>query len=305
MFSDLDWILRCRTGHELYATLKCFDEAVGPLRHRTELGPPPGATSELCHRCWVLPLDPNSGASPYCPFCKRVLDRCWQLSQRTFGFLVLWCTLNRLPRHLQSRSGFYGYPDRVFHVLDERHFLMMIPIRALKPWIEEMLLYEVDINGLVVVFPPISRQPFVFGDLLARMMCEAPEIGMDQLWIRFYASPFQVFASGMRSRIESLDAEISDFLALLETATVFRSLLPPDAQQTLFELLHLTDANEVQFYWGRLLNRLTPQAIDMLGAWGIRFWPKHRLKMLYNLLDYVEFHPTTPLDPLPAGVARQ
>jgi hypothetical protein len=227
------------------------------------------------------------------------------VSQQSIASLVLWCTLNRLPRHLQSRSGFYRPLDKAIYVQDERHFLMMIPIRSLKAWIEEMLLYEVDINGLVVIFPPVSRQPFVLGDLLARMMCESPEIGMDQLWIRFYASPFQVFASGIKSRRECFQVEISDFLALLETATVFRSLLPPDARQMLFELLHLKDANEVQFYWGRLLNRLSPQAIDMLGAWNIRLWPKHRLQMLYNLLDYVEFHPTNPLDSLPAGSAHQ
>jgi len=305
MFSDLDWILRCRTGHELFATLKCFDEVVGSLRHQTELGPPPGAVSELCHRCWILPLSPSPNTSPYCPFCKRVLERCRPASQPSMGSIVLWCTLNRLPRHLRSRSGFYHHPNRAIYVHDEWHFLMMIPIRSLKPWIEEMLLYEVDINGLVVIFPPVSRQPFVLGDLLARMMCESPEIGMDHLWIRFYASPFQVFASDMQHRKECFQTEISDFLALLETATVFRSLLPPDAQQMLYELLHLQDANEAQFYWGRLMNRLSPQAIDMLGAWGIRMWPKQRLQMLYDLLNYVEFYPTNPPDPLPVGAARQ
>ena len=73
-------------------------------------------------------------------------------------------------------------------------------------------------------------------------------------------------------------------------ASVFRTLLRPEAQQVLHALLTLEDSSEELFYWGRFLGYLSPEAKDMLSAWRIRGWPKNRIKLLYELVNYVAFY---------------
>ena len=60
----------------------------------------------------------------------------------------------------------------------------------------------------------------------------------------------------------------------------------------LYELLHVDDTGEAQFYWGRLLGYLNQEAKDMLNAWKIRTWPTSRIDLLYELVDYVAFYQT-------------
>jgi hypothetical protein len=89
-----------------------------------------------------------------------------------------------------------------------------------------------------------------------------------------------------------LTFEVSEFLSLMEMAAVFRTLLRPEEQASLHELVNLDDSSEEQFYWGRFAGRLSQEAKDMLSSWNIRHWPKNRIKLLYELVDYVAFYQT-------------
>ena len=74
-------------------------------------------------------------------------------------------------------------------------------------------------------------------------------------------------------------------------AAVFRTVLRPEEQKVIYELLSkVEDVSEEQFYWGRLLGHLNKEAKDMLNAWKIRSWPPSRVKLLYELVDYVVFY---------------
>jgi hypothetical protein len=69
--------------------------------------------------------------------------------------------------------------------------------------------------------------------------------------------------------------------------------------------LNLEDTSEEQFYWGRFLGYLSQEAKDMLNAWRIRQWPKGRIELLYELVDYVAFYQTYSTHPLSADIAGQ
>ncbi len=128
------------------------------------------------------------------------------------------------------------------------------------------------------------------GDILCRAIHHEATFPMDQLRVRFYSSPYQLLRPHTRERQGLLTFEVSEFLRLMEMAAVFRALLKPEEQQALHELLDLDDSVEEQFYWGRLVGHLTQEAKDMLSAWRIRTWPENRIKLLYELIDYVFLH---------------
>ena len=113
---------------------------------------------------------------------------------------------------------------------------------------------------------------------------------MQRLRVRFFSAPYPLLRPHTRDQLGLLTFDVSEFLSLLEMAAVFRTLLRPEAQQVLHELLNLDDASEEQFYWGRFLGYLSPEAKDMLSAWRIRQWPKNRIKLLYELVNYVAFY---------------
>ncbi len=115
---------------------------------------------------------------------------------------------------------------------------------------------------------------------------------MDRLRVRFFSAPYQLLYPHTRDRQGLLTFEVSEFVNLLEMAAVFRTMLRPEAQEALQELLNLEDPSEEQFYWGRFLGYLDPEAKDMLSAWRIRVWPRERIQLLYELTNYVAFYST-------------
>jgi hypothetical protein len=127
------------------------------------------------------------------------------------------------------------------------------------------------------------------GDILCRAIHHELNQPMNQLWIRFYSSPLQLINPRLREDKGMLTFEISEFLALLDTAEVFRSLLRPEEQETLYDILSKEKFRENSFYWGRFLGQLNREARDMLTGWGIRQWPQNRLALLYEFTDYVAF----------------
>jgi hypothetical protein len=125
------------------------------------------------------------------------------------------------------------------------------------------------------------------GDVLCRAVHHEANFPMDQLRVRFFSSPYQLLKPHIRDRQGMLTFEAAEFLNLLETAVVFRTLLRPQEQEMLHEILNIDDATEEQFYWGRFLGNLSQEAKDMLNSWKIRKWPENRIRLLYELIDYV------------------
>jgi len=175
------------------------------------------------------------------------------------------------------------------YVHDENRFLLVMLRRELRIWLQELILYDgAVLKGLVQIFPTTGPgRGLNMGDVLCRVIHHEANHPMDQLRIRFYSHPHQVLKPHVRDREGLLTFEASEFLNLLEMVKVFRVLLRPEEQEMLHEILTIDKAVEEQFYWGRFLGGLSQEAKDMLNSWRIRRWPKDRIKLLYELLDYV------------------
>jgi hypothetical protein len=223
---------------------------------------------------------------------------------RRFGALsresaVIWGYVNHLPRQLSGQalrpgSG-QGFQDsRILgsFVQDENRFLLMLRHRELKPFLQELVMYHgEELKGLIQIFPTVGVSgDLSMADMLCRVIHHEAVFSRERLRVRFYAAPYQVLIPHVFDRKGILTFDISDFLSVLEMVAVFRTLLQPDEQKMLHDLLTLDDPAEAQFYWGRLMGLLNSQAKDMLSAWNIRQWPKDRIKLLYDLMDYVAYY---------------
>ncbi|MDH7485341.1 MAG: hypothetical protein QHJ81_03595 [Anaerolineae bacterium] len=293
MLSGFDWLRRCRTGAELLATLYYLERKPG-LFNQEEIGSPHSALSGPCQRCWIYPRYAPPGRKPsrYCISCRAVLAHAYWLGHLSRQAVIIWARVNRLPKQLESGKGFSNSRVLGSYVHGQDHFLMAMPRRELKPWLQELLIYHgADLKGLIQILPTAgSGRGISMADILCRAVHQEGRFSMDQLRVRFFSAPHQLFVPRERDRRGLLTFEVSDFLSLLEMAAVFRTLLRPEAQQALYELLNLDDASEEQFYWGRFLGFLSPEAKDMLSAWRIRQWPKDRIRLLYELVGYVAFY---------------
>ena len=125
------------------------------------------------------------------------------------------------------------------------------------------------------------------GDILCRSVHHEANFPMNHLRVRFYSNPHQLLKPHVRDQQGILTFEVTEFLNLLEMATVFRALLRPEEQKTLREILTIDNKVEEKFYWGRFQGNLNQKAKDMLKAWKIRQWSKNRVRLLYELTNYV------------------
>ncbi len=291
MLEPFDWIRRCKSGSELLATLDSLDTDPGLFDGRDGPGPPITLFDRPCRRCWVYP--PAGGAATLCKACRAVMagndrrkdDRAWSAA--------IWAHVNRLPAGLAGRTGFYADRIQGAFVRDERHFLLILERRRLKAWLQETLVYHgAALKGLFQVFPAVSGAgKRSMGEILCRAVQLDARFPMDVLRVRFYPKPNQLFFPKKRDQQGVLTFEVTAFLRLLEMSRVLRSLLRPDAQDLLRELLELKDKSEEQFYWGRFMGMLTPEARDMLEAWRIRTWARPQVQLLYEMFNYAEYSP--------------
>lgn len=296
MLNGFDWLRRCRTGAELLATLH-YLERKPDLFDIEEIGSPHSALGGPCRRCWIYPRSSSPGRKPsrYCQPCRAILAHAYWLGHISRHSIVIWGLVNRLPRQLESlESGGRLADSRLFgaYVHGPNHFLVAMRRRELKPWLHELVIYHgTALKGLIQILPTTGTGRGVsMADVLCRAAYHEARFSMDRLRVRFFSAPHQLLAPHARDQRGLLTFEISDFLSLLEMAAVFRTLLRPEAQRSLHELLNLDDTSEEQFYWGRFLGYLSPEAKDMLSAWRIRQWPKERIQLLYELVEYVAFY---------------
>ena len=291
MLSGFDWLRRTQTGAELLATLEYLVTRPDLFPTGDEIGPPFSALDGPCQRCWIYPRL-SSPEQNYCQSCQAILSRARKLGRISRQSIVIWGFVNRLSKLLRMGEGFYDHHVLGAYVHDENHFLLMMPRRELKPWLQELVIYHgSDLKGLVQVLPPAGGGKKIgMGDVLCRAMHHEARFPMDQLRVRFYSAPYQILKPHTRDQQGLLTFEVSEFLSVLEMAAVFRTILRPTEQESLYELLNLEDTSEEQFYWGRFMGFLSQEAKDMLNAWRIRQWPKNRIKLLYELVDYVAFY---------------
>ncbi len=296
MLSGFDWIRRCKSGAELLATIRVLEEQPD-LFDMEEIGPPHSALNGPCQRCWVYPRAPSRrGKVHHCRPCHAILHEAGLLGHISHRSIAIWGMVNQLPRPLQSGRGFSDSRILGAYVHRPDHFLVMMYRQELKPWLQELVLYHgTALKGLIQVLPTTDAgQGLGMADLICRAHHHEGRFALDRLRVRFFSAPHQILAAHERDRRGLLTFEVSDFISLLEMAAVFRTMLRPEAQQVLHELLNLSNAGEEQFYWGRFLGYLSPEARDMLHAWRIRQWPRERVQLLYELVEYVRFYSSWP-----------
>ena len=292
MLNGFDWLRQSRTGAELLATLRVIEEKPD-LLSTEEIGPPHSALDGPCQRCWIYPRAPSKRRAPrYCKVCRAVLHEASLLGQASRRSIFIWGLVNRLPKQLESGRGFSDSRVLGAYVHESNHFLVAIYQQELKAWLQELVIYHgTALKGLIQILPTTGTGRGIgMGDILCRAAHHEGRFAMDQLRVRFFSAPHQLLVPHERDRRGMLTFEITDFLSLLEMAAVFRTLLRPETQQALQQLLNLSDTSEEQFYWGRFLGYLSPEAKDMLHAWRIRQWPKPRIQLLYELIEYVSFY---------------
>ncbi|GEM_PF-259325 len=313
MLTPFDWLRRANTGAELIATLKTLEAEPDLLLH-TGLGPPHSALRGPCRRCFVYPRAPRqpgeeaqtqadgtSSDQPdnhnisipdvYCRFCRAVMARERQLRGGIRNIALLWGQLEHIPATFRERilADQQHIIATYFH--DQQRFLLGFVKRQLLPWLQEIALYHgTEIRGNLQIFPTVGGdRERGMGEYLVRAAYEARRYPFNRLQVCFYAAPYHLLRPHLRDQVGLLRFDFSEFVALLEMAEVFRSMLSPQAQNMLFELLRLKDPKQESFYWGRFLGMLTPEGRDMLNAWRIRTWPRERVRLLYDLTGYVRY----------------
>lgn len=290
MLSDFDWLRRAKTGTELLATLKYLEiKHKLPDAEEGSIGPPPSALRGPCSRCWIYP--PCENKDNYCIFCKNIIDLSKGLGSISRRSAVLWGYLEHLPAYLIEEKLKRHNNILGLYLQGKNRFLLMLEKKGLKPLLQEIAIrHGPEMKGLIQIFPTMgSGAETGMGDIICRAIHHETNVAMNQLWIRFYSSPIQLTNPRQREEKGMLTFEMSEFLALLETAEVFRSLLKPDEQDALYEILYKDDPREQSFYWGRFLGQLNMEARDMITSWGVRQWPWNRIQLIYELIDYVAF----------------
>ncbi len=310
MYSPFDWIRRCRDGAELLATLRYVNsdkrqaprdasaeiggtqervrsQRIPPAPLSAPLGAPPSALDGPCLRCWVYARVNDQ----YCATCQTILDDAWGLYALARRAVVIWGYVTELPKPLRADASASRALGLYIH--DAQRFLLILHYRELQPWLRELALYHGgDLRGLIQICPPTTGKDSTMGEILCRIIHDEARLAMNRLWVRFFAAPHYVFHPRYYEREGVLTFEASEFLRMLDMATVFRTMLPPHEQKILYKLLTADDdaTGEAQFYWGRLLGLLNQEAKDMLSAWKIRQWSKSQVSLLYTLVRYVEFY---------------
>ncbi len=297
MLSSFEWICLCRTGSELIATLECLTQTSETQTYDMALGGPFSALNGPCRRCWTYaPASKKRkrSAALYCPMCRHILRRSMELGQVSRSAIVVWGYVNQLPRYLVSGEGFYQEYSKGHYVHDQQRFLLLLHHKEIRTWLQELAMYHGHgLLGLLQFFPTIGFNKGIdMGELICRAAHHEARFAMDQLRVRFYSAPLQLLRPHIRDDRGMLTFEVSEFLSLLEMAMVFKTLMFPEEQKALYELLKLDDPAERHFYWGRFLSHLHQEAKDMLSAWNIRQWPENRVQLLYELLNYVVFEQT-------------
>jgi hypothetical protein len=288
MQNAYDWMQICRSGSELIATLDLLaDEPNLPeiIAKEDCLGSPQTAYDGPCFRCRYYSRLPNDH---YCYFCNHVMVREKILKSFARHSVALWFFVNFPPKKLPATG------QEVFsYILDDNHFLCCTNRWNLKSFLQEIMLIQgPDWLGVIQIFPVFQGgDTLTMSDLLSSALFDEKSIVQDRLYIKFFASPFQIVHKREREREGKLIFEAVNFVGYLEMAEIFRRGLYLEEQDRLRQLLEVEDPSEKQFYWGRFLTQVRPEAQDFLDSWNIKNWTSTQVSLFYELLDFVKYDP--------------
>lgn len=290
MLSIFDWLRRSRSGAELLSTLYHLESTPQVFQKKGEIGPPTSGVDGPCIRCWIHPRV-EEPYGPFCEICGTILSRISSFDRLSRRCVITWGFVNFLPTPLLQKKGGKTPNTLPFYSPDQNHFLMAMESYRLKDWLQDVLLHHgSELRGLMTFFPTLgNRAPHRMGDALCRVIHQDSRFPMNKLRVRFFSEPHQVSAAHRREKEGLLTFEASEFLGLLEMTSIFRARLHPNEQRMVKEIIALKDPREKGFYWGRLMSLISQEAKDMLSAWNFRQWPENRIKLLYELIDYVPF----------------
>lgn len=293
MLSTFDWLRRSRSSAELLTAMRFFAAKPGfNSGESLEPGPPFSALHGPCQRCFAYAKTQSLGEPEhYCKFCKMILARKKGFEKIASNVLIIWGLVPELARQFRGSDDALHHRALASFVPADDRFLLILKKGDLKDWLQELALYHgSDLRGMLQIFPGVTNRSMLpMGALLCCAARRESVLAAGSFYVQFFARPLQLLKPRHRDRAGMLTFEISAFLNLLSMAEVFRSLLFPHEQQQLYELLHLKDSKEEQFYWGRFLGGLSHEAKDMLAQWRIRQWPKAQVQSLYELIEYVPF----------------
>ncbi|SLM27611.1 hypothetical protein MTBBW1_1040068 [Desulfamplus magnetovallimortis] len=291
MLNTFDWIRRSRSGAELMATLNYFRKCKPDLfPEEKSLANAVTLFDVPCSRCWIYPCEDPDGEA-YCRICKKIVTASRKMGHRSRHSVVVWGYVNQIPKNLESGKGFYSSDIVGAYVHDDSHFMLVLDRYKIKPWLQELLLYHgADLKGLLQIFPTTGKSAKAeMSDIINRAIHQDSRYPMDTLRVRFFSRPYQVFSPRERDNAGILTFSVMEFLELLQMAFIFRSLLRPEDQDLLRELINLDNITDGRFQWSRFAATLKPEARDMLNSWNIRTWSENQIILLYELLDYVEY----------------
>lgn len=307
MLSPFDWLRRSRSGVELLATLRVLErlnqrvasepdvgiDASGAASRLADLqlAPPHTGLTGPCLRCWTYAPAQTSRSQAFCPVCQAVLSAAPRLDQKSRQAILIWGAVNQLPQQLRSAS--YRSDKRMLGAFcrDEQHFLVALYRRALKGWLQDLLLYDgLELRGVLHIFPTLGSAGYRMDEMLCQVVYQETRFGRDRLRVRFFPTAKHLMQVHKFEKQGVVSFDVAEFVNLLESASVFRALLLPEEQETLREVLAVKDPNEAQFYWGRFLGMITPEAKDMLTAWKVRQWSPAQRDLFFQLLEYVAIY---------------
>jgi len=283
-----DWIRISRTGSELVSTLDLLtDEPDLPEIMVKEdcLGEPQTAFHGFCLRCRFYTRNEDSD---YCYFCNHVMVR--DDSTRPFArhAVVLWCFVNKTPKKLPIVPF-----DFFYNIVDTNRMICSVNRWHLKEFLQELTLFQgPEWLGVIQIFPVFrGGETTTMSDILCSAIFDEKNMLQDRLYIKFYASPYQFVHRKDRERSGKLIFEASEFIGYLEMAEIFKRGLYLEEQDRLQEVLNIADPSEKQFYWGRFLAQIRPEARDFLDSWNMRKWTSAQVSLFYELLDFAKFDP--------------
>ncbi|MBF0449866.1 MAG: hypothetical protein HQK75_04125 [Candidatus Magnetomorum sp.] len=283
-----DWLRICKTGGELLSTLDLLsDEPDLPsiIAKEDRLGVPQTAFDGSCLRCRYYTRLTNTH---YCYFCNHVMTRESIIRPFARHSVILWGFVNHSPIKMPQTKF-----DIFYNILDEKHFICCTNRWHLKSFLQEIGLSQgPDWLGLIQIFPVFAGgETTTMSDILCSAVHEEKNIMLNQLYIQFYATPYQLFTKKDRDREGKLTFTMSEFIGYLEMAEIFKRGLYLEEQDRLLEVLNLKDPTEKQFYWGRFIGQIRSEARDFLDSWNMRLWVPEQVSLFYELLDFAKFDP--------------
>jgi hypothetical protein len=288
MQNAYDWLRICKTGSELMATLDLIaDEPDIPEIVAKEgcLGIPQTAFDGPCLRCHYYARLLNEH---YCYFCNNVMVREPIIRSFARHSVVMWAFVNFPLKKIPKTSY-----EIFYYQVDDNRFICCTNRWNLKALLQEILMLQgPDWLGNIQIFPVFKgSETMTMSDMLCSAIFDEKTLLQDLLYIKFFASPFQFVHRREREREGKLIFEATDFIGYLEMAEIFKRGLYLEEQDRLRQVLDVGDPSEKQFYWGRFLAQVRPEARDFLDSWKMRNWSKSQVSLFYELLDFVKFDP--------------